>query len=102
MNSTSSNHPLSFVEHALAMVDLIVGIVLMVLAVLGIISTLLPVRSGSDNTILGLIAGIAILPFGLAALAAWDAVRNRSTGRWALQVLTAVPIAVLVYLVAKN
>jgi hypothetical protein len=43
-----------------------------------------------------------MLPFGIAALTAFDAMRKRAAGRWILQLVAAAPIAGLVYLTVAN
>ena len=92
--------PLTRPERMLALVDLTLGILTLSAALFGIASAFWSASPHNDTAFTGLILGVLLVPFGLAALAAFDAVRQRAAGRWFLQLLTAVPIALITYVMA--
>jgi hypothetical protein len=99
-DTASANRPLSTTESFFAVIDFGLGGILVGLSLLLIATSFLPLPTGHDNAIIGLLGGIATLPFGLAALAAGQAIRRRSRGRWVLQALAAVPVLALGWLLA--
>ena len=89
------SHSLTLLERALAGVDLVLGIGVLALAALWIMPALLPDPPDGDKAVIGLIAGAAMLPVGLAALAASHALRNQWKRRWLLQTVAAAPFVAL-------
>jgi hypothetical protein len=102
MNSMPETRPLSAAARAVAAVDLVLGIGLVAISVILVVASLLPAPPGHDNAIIGLLGGLAILPFGLAALAASHALRHHWSARWILQLLAAVPFIALAYVIVTN
>jgi hypothetical protein len=85
----------SGIERALGFLDLAIGIAILGYCLLGVISAFRPSSAARDNAIFGFIGLALLLPFGIAAFAAFDAMRSRAAGRWVLQTLALVPLLII-------
>jgi hypothetical protein len=88
---------LSWIERVLALLDLVIGVPIIAMAAWMVLS-LFWSSDSSDNVVVGGLGIALLLPFGLAALAAFDGMRTRAKGRWMLQVVALIPPLFMGYL----